>query len=111
MDRKLAIRVFFVLLYGKVEPNPGSTGNSNESYLACLLIITQSFLLKAYIAFQKFDIICLSETYPDFTVALGDDNSEISGYKLVQSDQPSSNKRSGVCLCYKSILPFCILDI
>lgn len=103
MDRKLAIRVFFILLYVEVEPNPGSTGNFSVS--------AYNYSKFSSKGIQKFDIICLSETYPDFTVALGDDNSEISGYKLVQSDQPSSKKRSGVCLYYKNILPFCILDI
>ena len=36
---------------------------------------------------------------------------EISGYSLVRSDHPSSNKHEGVCVYYKSFLPLQVLDI
>ena len=55
---------------------------------------TKLFSLKAYIAVHKFDIICLSETCLDSSVAPDDDNLDISDYSLVQSDHPS-NKRAG----------------
>ena len=67
--------------------------------------------LKAFIAVHKFDIICLSETYLDSSVAPDDDNLEISGYSLVRSDHPSNNKRGGVCVYYKNFLPLRVLDI
>ena len=71
----------------------------------------KSSYLKAFIAVYKFDIVCLSETYLDSSVAPGDDNLEISGYSLVRSDHPSNNKRGGVCLYYKNFLPLRVLDI
>ena len=37
------------------------------------------FLLRAYIAVNKFDVICLSETYLDSTVTSDDENLEITG--------------------------------
>ena len=36
---------------------------------------------------------------------------KISGYTLVRSDDPSNNKRGGVCIYYKSLLPLRILNI
>ena len=67
--------------------------------------------LKAFIAVHKFDIICLSETYLDSSVAADDDNLKIPGYNLVRSDHPSNNKREGVCVYYKDFLPLRVLDI
>ena len=62
------------------------------------------FLLKAFIAIHKFDIICLSETYLDSSTTSDDENLAISGYKLIRSDHPSSNKRGGVCISHKNLL-------
>ena len=67
--------------------------------------------LKAFIAVHKFDIICLSETYLDSSIAPDDDNLDISGYSLVRSNHPFKNKRSGVCVYYKNFLPLRVLDI
>ena len=50
----------------------------------------------------SIDIICLSEIYLDYSVALGDDNLEISGCNLVRSNHP---------LSYKNILPLRVFDI
>ena len=69
------------------------------------------FLLKAYIAIHKFDVICISETYLDSSSPSDDSNLEISGYTLVRSDHPSNNKRRGVCIYYKSFLPLRILNV
>ena len=69
------------------------------------------FLLKAYIAIHKFDIICLSETYLDSSTTSDDDNLAISGYNLIRSDHPSNNKRCGVCIYYKNFLHLRVLSI
>ena len=69
------------------------------------------FLLKAYIAIHKFDVICISETYLDSSSPSDDSNLEISGYTLVRSDHPSNNKRRGVCIYYKRFLPLRILNV
>ena len=66
---------------------------------------TKLFLLKAYIAIQKFGIICLSEIQLDFSTTSDDDNLEISGYNLMRSDHPFNNKSAGVCIYYKNVLP------
>ena len=55
--------------------------------------------------------ICLSETYLDSSTTSDDDNLAISGYNLIRSDHPSNNKRGGVCINYKKILPLRVLGI
>ena len=69
------------------------------------------FLLKAYIAIHKLDIISLSETYLDSSTTSDDDNLAISGFNLIRSDHPSNNKRGGVCIYYKNFLLLRVLDI
>ena len=68
-------------------------------------------MLKVYIAIQKFDIICISETYLDSSTPSDDNNLEIPGYTLVRSDYRSNNNRGGVCIYYKSFLPLRILNV
>ena len=58
------------------------------------------FLLKAYIAIHKFDIICTSETYLDSSTPSDDSNLEISGYTLVRSI-PLTIKEGGEYLLQK----------
>ena len=55
------------------------------------------FLLKAYAAVYKFDIICISETYLDSSTPSDNSDLEISGYTLAYSEHPS-NKKEGVFL-------------
>ena len=69
------------------------------------------FLLKAYIAIHKFDIICVSETYLHSSTTSDDDDLTISGYNLIRSEHPSKNKRGGICIYYKNFLPLRVLSI
>ena len=69
------------------------------------------FLLRAYIAVHKSDVICLSETYLNSSVASDDENLEVTGYNLVRSDHPANTKRGGVCLYYKTCLPLRVSGI
>ena len=56
------------------------------------------FLLKAYIAFHKFDMMCISETYLDSNTPSDNSNMEISSCNLVCSDHPFDNKSGGICI-------------
>ena len=108
-----------ILLSADVELNPGpkraSTSNISVYHWSLNSISAHNyiklFLLKAYIAIHKFDIICLSETYFDSSTSSDDDNLAISGYNLIRSDHPSNNKRGGVCIYYKNFLPLRVLGI
>ena len=76
-----------ILLRGDVEINPGSRRGTDKTFSIChwnmnslfAYNYNKLFLLRAYIAVNKFDVICLSETYLDSTVTSDDENLEITG--------------------------------
>ena len=74
-------------------------------------MFTNVSLISLYISFRKFDIICLSETYPNSEIPFDNENFEIAGYKLVREDHPSNSKRGGVCVYYQSSLPFRVINV
>ena len=108
-----------IILSGDVEVNPGPKNSASECLSIChwnlnsilAHINSKLFLLKAYILVDKFDIICLSETYLDSTVPLDDANLVMSRYNFIRSDHPSNTKRGGACLYYKNYLPLRVLNI
>ena len=116
---KWLYKIFLILLSGDVEINPGSRCNTDETFSICHWTLSsllaynynKLFLLRAYSTVYKFDVICLSETYLDSTVASDDANLEITDHNLVRSDHPANTKRGGVCLYYKTCLPLKVVDI
>ena len=107
------------MLCGDVEINPGPKTMSQQGFSICHWnlnsIIAHNFakifLLKAYVAIHKFDIICLSETYLDPSIPTYNDNLHTDGYNLLRSDHPSNTKRRGVCIYYKNDLPLRVINI
>ena len=100
-----------------VQLNPGPKNNSDINFFCQWNLnsieahnYAKVFLLKAYIAVYKFDIICISEIHLDSSIASDDGNLEILGYNLIRSDHPSS-KRGGVCIYYKSALSLRVFNI
>ena len=63
---KLPFLSILIMLCGDVEINPGPKTISQQGFSIFNSIIAHNFakifLLKAYVAIHKFDIICLSET-------------------------------------------------
>ena len=104
---------------GKVQLNPRPKDKSSSTFSICHWNLNsiaahnhvKVSLLEAYIAVQKFDIVCIPETYLDSSNAHDDGNLEIAGYNLRRSDHPSNEKRGGVCICYKNFLPLEVLSI
>ena len=102
-----------LLLGGDIELNPGPKQSSINAFSICHLNLNslsahnyaKIYLLKAYIAIHRFDIICIYETYLDSSTLPDDNNLEISGYNLIRSDHPSNNKRDGTCIYYKYFSP------
>ena len=106
-----------ITLSGDVGLNPEPKRNTVQTLSICHWnlnsICAHSFakltLLRAYVSVRKFDIICLSETYLDYSI--DDENLEISGYYLIRSDYPSNIKRGGICIYYKNFLPLKVTDV
>ena len=61
-------------------------------------------LLSAYNAIQKFDIICISESYLNSDILSSDEKLNITGYDMFRADHPSGDRRGGVCIYYKETL-------
>ena len=59
----------------------------------------------------QFDIICLSETYLNSENPSDDENLELAGYNLVREDHPSNSKCGGVCVYYKSLFLFRVINV
>ena len=110
LNSSLWLQILLVLLSGDVEINPGPkrTPKASLSLYHWNLNSTSAHnnvklsLLKAYLAFHKFNIIWLSETYLNSRNSPDDETLEISGYNLGRSDHPLKIKRGGVCIYYKN---------
>ena len=103
--------ILLITICGNAELNPGPKRNAAQTLSICHWnlnsICAHNFAklspLRAYVSVHKFDRICLSETYLDFSI--DDETLEISGYYLIRSDHPSNKKRGGICIYYKYLLP------
>ena len=108
-----------VLSIGDVEKNPGPKRTLKASLSIChwnlnsisALSYAKLSRLIAYLAFHKFYIICLSETYLNSNNSPDDQTLEISGYNLVRSNHPLSSKRGEVWIYYKNYLPLKIIAV
>ena len=86
-----------IRLSGDIELNPGPKPSSFKNFSICHWnlnsIRSHDFLkvklLSAYNALQKFDIICISESYLNSDILSSDDDLNIAGYDMVRVDHPS----------------------
>ena len=67
-------------------------------------------LLAVYLSVNKFDIVCLSETFLSFEIVTDDENLLIPGYSIARVYHPFNTKRASVCVYYV-LLPLKLLDI
>ena len=113
--------VYFITIKfsGGIEENPGPQPESCDSLPICHCnlksIPAHNFiklsLVHGYISINKFDIICLSETYLDSSISFNDGSLDVPGYTLVSADNPNNTKRGGVCIYNLNSLPLKVLDI
>ena len=116
---KLPFLSILTISCGDVEINPGPKTITQQVFSVChwnlnsisAYNFAKIFLLKAYVAIHKFDIVCLSETYLDSSIPTNNDNLDIDGYNPVRSDHSSNTKREGVCIYYKNHLPLRVMNI
>ena len=94
------------LTCGDIESNPGRRrSDSCYNFSIChwnlnsmtAHIFEKINLLEAYNIINKFEVICLSESYLDSSIASDNDNLNIKGYNLYRADHPNNVKRGGVC--------------
>ena len=102
--------VFLVLLllsHGDTEVNPRPKRKLSKLscchwYANSILALNKLSLIIAYNTGQKFDIICISETY--LISPVNENFLLIPGYHLLRADHPDNLKKGGVCLYYKEHL-------
>ena len=111
----------FLLQCGDIEKNPGPNYSSlrfchwNLNGLRAHNSVKIS-LLQAYLIQHSYDIVCISETFLNYSIQNDDESLKIDGYKLIRSDHPNDSKRGGVCTYYKEHIPLikrddlCTLD-
>ena len=105
------------MICGDIEINPGPRKDENLSICHWNLnsISAHNFVkfssLQAFNSIHNFDLICISETFLDSSVAIDDSDLNFNGYNLVRSDHPSDVKRGGICIFYKETLPITFLNI
>ena len=113
------ISTILLLLSGDIETNPGPDPGYLSSFSFChwnLNSITahnfiKMSLLQAYNTINRFDIICLSETYLDNSYHTDDDQLTFPGYNLIRADNPNNIKRGGVCIYHRDSLPVKVINL
>ena len=112
------LQILLVLLSGDVEINPGPKRTPKANLSICHWnlnsISAHNYVklsrLRAYLAFHKFNIICLPETYLNSSNSPDDETLGISEYNLVHSDHPLNSNHVGVCIYYKNYLSLRIIS-
>ena len=115
-ETSITLRTIFLLLCRGVEFNHGRTKKRNSWFNFSIYhwnlnsLTTNNFEkvnpLEAHYAVNKFDIICLSESFLDSSILTENNNLKINGYKMVRADHPNNVKRGGVCAYVRETLPF-----
>ena len=61
-------------------------------------------ILRAEIATNWYDILCLSKTFLDRSTSSDDVNLDVPGYNLNRTDHPTNPKRDGVRIYFRNLL-------
>ena len=103
----IAFLVLLLLSHGDIEVNPGPKRKISK-FSCChwnvnsIVAPDKLSLIKLYSTVQKYDIICISETFLDSSV--NKSSFLIPGYHLLRADHPNSLKKGDVCLYFKENL-------
>ena len=102
-----AFLVLLLLSHGDIEVNPGPKREISK-FSCChwnvnsILAHDKLSLIKSYNTVQKYDIICISETFLDSSA--NKSSLLIPGYHLLRADHPNNLKKGDVCLYFKENL-------
>ena len=98
-----------LILYGDVEQSREKKSHITFCHWNLNGLMAYNFikvsLLQTLAVTNDYDIICLTETFPDSSVEIDDDRISIPRYNLLHADRPSNTKREGFCVYYKDHLP------
>ena len=103
-----------LLACGDIESNPGprrrdSCYNFSICYWNLNSVTAHNFekinLLEACNIINKFNVICLLESYRDSSMASDNDDLNIKVYNLHRTDHPNNVERGGVCAYIRQSLP------
>ena len=103
----IAFLVFLLLSHGDIGVNPGPV-RKNPKFSCChwnvnsILAHDKLSLIKSYNTVQKYDIICISETF--FDSLANESFLLIPGYHLLRAEHPDNLKKGDVCLYFKENL-------
>ena len=101
---RLAFMVLILLTCGDIEPNPGprrcdSCYNFSICHWNLNSMNAHNFekinLLETYNIINKFDVICWSESYLDWSIASDNNDLSIKRCNLYRADHPNNVKRGG----------------
>ena len=115
----LFISVILLPFSGDIETNPCSDPrylnsfsffHQNLNNIAAHNFMKMS-LLQAYNAINRFDIICLSETYLGNSYHTDDDQLTFPWNNLIRADNPNNIKRGGHCIYYRDSLPLKVINL
>ena len=99
---------------GDIELNPGLDKTNSSCKFSVFhwnlnTLASHNFeeveLLEAFNTINKFNIICVSESYLDSTFSSHNEDINIKGYQLVMANHPNNIKRGGVCAYFTESLP------
>ena len=102
-----------------IETNPGPDPGYLSCFSFCHLdlnsIAAHNFikmsLLQAYNTMNRFDIICLSETYLGNSYHTDAVQLIFPGYNLIRADNPNNIKRGSVCIYHRDSLPVKVINM
>ena len=114
----LFISMILLILSGDIETNPGPDPGYLSSFSFCHWnlnsIAAHNFikmsLLQVYNTINRFDIICLSETYLGNSYHTDDDQLTFPGYNLIRADN-SNNIKRGVCIYHQDSLSVKVINL
>ena len=110
----LIFTLLLLFMLGDIELNPGpKKTNSSCEFSVCHWnlnsLAAHNFekvgLLEAFNTINKFDIICVSESYLDSTFLSDNEDINIKGFKLVRANHPNNIKRGGACAYVRESVP------
>ena len=91
----------FLRQHGDIEVNPGPKKKAAVEHFSCCHWNVNSLaahdykkvsLLEAYNAIHHYDLICVSETYPNSSISNDEKDISVKGFSLVRADHPSNTK-------------------